>query len=1124
MSSTPTVAGPPVTFEIVARFDSLRKRYVASWMLRELAICLTILSFAWICLGIGDYFGEWPLIVRRINALVVVATMVACFSYRGSRLRSLTQRSQFAALLEGRFNDFGQRLRTVLEVSEGHVRGPQEMLNALGHQTLGRWETVVPGQIVPQRQMLFALATAVIALLAVVSLMNLGQWRTAMWRAVGNDQSYTRLEVTPQNARVIEGEQIVVGLSLHGRTNRDVTLHYRMANANDAKDNDWTEVDLLPRESESPEHETQSVDLPIPSLTTATFAAELGKATEAIEYRFMTSAGSTKTYRIDVEPLIDAIDIRAVVKSPAYTKLEPREFQGTDVSALRGSDLEVTIVTNHPLVKARLLIGTKSSQLEAQALPQSEATTQWSFNLPTSTSIRWRFEGEGEGSIPLTPVNGRLRVRADEPPKINWRGPADEIQVHALTELPMEVSISDDFGLVEAGIVFELGDEDEFALTQWSADEERAEKGSADERTVELKLSELLPLESFGLTDRDFVAYYAYALDNRDGSPSRSESDVRYIDIRPLRQYYAEREAGPGGGLGGGFSTSVGEIIQRQRFLMNKSRKLVRSSTDLGEQLGTIDGLVAAQSELAGLARFLIDRLAALGRDENEALAVAETAMLQAADSLAVGSFVLALKQQEEAMRALVEARDSLREITLGQMSAQQRQALSQLLQQLNQRLRRTPAASDRALADSIQKLAEEQLALGASVGTILRDRTSAKTNTADANSAEQGLQPDSETQEGEANVDERLDNALDEQLALLARLQDIGDSLSEEVLESELVSQRLASSLAAMGELVDQLQNEMLDNFEPTTRGHGLNLRELAVLIESLSQSEAVDRIPSIAELTASLAAMEQDLSSALAPPASSNATEASGNPTEPVNDLSELAARLTARSQTVHEALKWATNSTEGTASQVSESIADFLKENRLLETLQASDAFAERIAQEATNDRGGSNAATPEQSHAARERAADYSDGALQLEAIYRQLVTPLLARLREIEAQATNLQQKLVEETESSGETDVELRELELAIKATGLEDIAEVLLSGDPTDGEGNSGVSQRVGAAVNLLRERIQQLILRDIATDRDAIVPPQYRQLVDRYFQVISGATNNADNADNADIAESNP
>lgn len=61
------------------------------------------------------------------------------------------------------------------------------------------------------------------------------------------------------------------------------------------------------------------------------------------------------------------------------------------------------------------------------------------------------------------------------------------------------MQIADDYGISESAIVFQLGDDDEFVLKDWSADSD----GEIGNRT-NLALEEILPLESFALTERDF--------------------------------------------------------------------------------------------------------------------------------------------------------------------------------------------------------------------------------------------------------------------------------------------------------------------------------------------------------------------------------------------------------------------------------------------------------------------------------------------------------------------------------------------------------------------------------------------------------------------------------------------
>ena len=604
---------PSVSFDVAQRFHSLRRNFALVRVCAEIGFLLAAALLAWLLLAAGDFVWEWPTAVRRVFMTLLAAAFCAAVVYRLYRVFSLNKQRQFASFLESRFPQFGQRLRTVLETIEGRVKGPEELLSALGHQTLGRWETAAPAAVVQKRNLAMAVTGCVLLGITLFWLGQSQEWNIALGRALGYDQPYTTLIVTPENARIIEGQPVEVSLELKGRTNRSVTLLHRVIDEENAVD--WLEVDLLPADADAIASQETESDAGEKSESTvhpqALFLASLGSAEQPLEYQFRTSAGSSSVYRIDVEPLIRTVSLDTYVIAPEYTGIEPRHFDKNRVTVLQNSQVQVALETNHPLAKAQLLVGPRSSQLEPVELPESDSRTQWSFALPTDRSLYWRFEGEGTNGVPMATTNGRLKVRHDSAPKLRWRGPPNEIEVHTLTELPMEVDVSDDYGLVEAGIVFQLGDEEEFVLTDWSAAEGDM---AAGDMTTGQRLAAILPLESFGLTPMDFVAYYAYAIDNREGAPRRSESDLRYIDIRPLRQYISENDAaGNGQDIGGGFSTSLDEVIKRQRQLINKTRKLKRGTVRLEEQIATIDNLVSQQSELAGFTSFLIGRLAQQG-------------------------------------------------------------------------------------------------------------------------------------------------------------------------------------------------------------------------------------------------------------------------------------------------------------------------------------------------------------------------------------------------------------------------------------------------------------------------------------------------------------------------------
>lgn len=708
-----------ITLEVAQRFHGLRRRFVITKLLANTAVAIALFAACWSMLAVGDYLWEWPLTARRILISSTSFTTIVLLGFQVWRIARDSRQRKFVGRLEQRFETLGQRLRTVLETVDGKLKAPAAMLAALGHQTLGRWETASPNQIVPQR---FAIAAAVVGLVTmavpVLSLLSLGlanDWRTAMLRAVGQDLPYTTLIVEPGDTQLLEGSLLTLSLELAGRTNRHVAIRYRTGS-----DATWTERELKTASTEVTA--TSSSAERIVRLDT-----QLGKLTDPVDYQYVTSAGSTPLYRVDVKPFIEVSGMHTLVTPPAYTRLEPRSFDSAEVSVLSGSQVQVTIETNHPLANALLTVGEKTSQQTPNSVSANSSATQWTFVLPSQRSLHWSFSGSGEDGTPIAPVVGRLRVRYDEAPRIEWRDPDDELKVHMLAEVPMRAQVSDDFGITAAAIVFQLGDESEFVLEQWPV----AASATIDEQTsaplaTQVRLEEILPLESFTLSERDFVAYYAYAVDNRAGAEQRVETEVRYIDIRPLRQYFSESDDTPDGQGGGGSPVpELGELIRRERYLINRTRKIVRDPLGVNDQqLALIERMAENQSELADLTRFLAEFLIFRGSDDTEALSQAEAAMLQAADSLSAADFQLALAHEEDALRALAEARRELDSVLPKQMSPQQAAQLRNLRRQLRQKLRREPAKNDEQLADTLQQIAAEQKSLSDDVERLDKSKT----------------------------------------------------------------------------------------------------------------------------------------------------------------------------------------------------------------------------------------------------------------------------------------------------------------------------------------------------------------------------------------------------------------
>ncbi len=1159
-SSRSSVAGAAVTTQVVAAVDSLRRRYLASRLAIAVIGALAVGLVIWLTLGLGDYFGEWSLGVRRsmlsVAALLLFAGWVwrMAVGIRDGRMRAFTR------TLESTFDGFGQRLRTVLDNASGRISGPAEMLSSLGHQTLGRWETLTPQRLIPRRRLMGSATAAAIAAALVLGVSMSGwQWRTALLRAAGFDRPYTEMLASPGDARVMEGTPLEVSLTLAGRTDRDVVLFYREAGT----DVDWIESQLIAKplaveHSDTVDHAASdretatnlvsAVDSPIwfnpvpsnaasghaqvPSMSrsepTASFALSLGRASRPLEYYFATSIGRTPKYRIDVQPMIEVSRYETLVESPGYTGLTPRTFASLDVVALRGSVVTVTMQTNHPLAAASVAMGDRRGNLETVPDAVTGEANRWEFKIPTNQSLHWEMTGRGLDGTPMKPIRGRLRVRNDEAPKISWQDPHDEVRVHTLAELPMHVRVSDDYGITRAALVFQLGSEDEYVLTEWLPGDQAGADQSGDmaidsaaatnvdmPATTRVNLEQVLPLESFGLSERDYIAYYAYAIDNRGGSPQRIETDVRYIDIRPLRQFYSEVEREPSESGSGRVLVQLDEIIRRQRFLINRSRRLVRGGADLSSQLGAIDRMVKGQSELAGLTHFLADFFISRGNDDVEALNQAEAAMLQAADSLAIGNFELTLVQQEDAQRALAEARRTLEIAFIKNPTPAQQRAMAKLARQLQQKLRRERSQTTAELADSLKRIAVAQSQLG---------KQSANGDSPSRVSGEGRSLSDGEGSNDEEDSDEEVDIPIGEtlfaeQVELLERLRGIEEQLAGDLERSPLLKQRLDDAIEQMDGLAATARREDLAGFVGSSGTLSELLDEAGVQLAGMTAAEPIEQIATLRDMAASLANLESKM-------ASFDHGESSdlGSAETEVSEA-KLASRLSLRAETAEEVLRTPVDIGDVEASEVQETLQRFVEEQELIERLGESKTAARQTLDQDPSDSAGTTEERNDDEFiaAARGRSMDYARAAKRLEELYQQMATPRLNMLRQLEQRAAKLAQQMggggkkTEEDPGEPTAAAELAELADDLKSQGLRELAEELTGGGAGDTDDAIDLNRdsvgRGGPAlvVEELRRRIREMILLDIAADRDAPVPPQYRAAVDGYFRVLAGQTTTA-------------
>lgn len=1134
-SNQPTM--PAIVSELSQRFNVLRLRYARWLVMVALTTCISIALGLWVLLATFDYWLELSVGFRQVSAAGVACMAAAAMVWMLWIVAVRSTHREFAISMERRFEAIGQRLRTVLDLEQGRLGAPPAMLAALGHQTMARWETAGPQQILPRRALAISVSALSIASVVLLLCMNAGpEMRTALIRAAGWDRPYTTMQVTPGDIQILEGLQPEVQLQLTGRPHRHVALYYR---AHDA--NDWIEAELKGM---------AVADLP----NALRFEAKLDKLTSDVQYQFQTDVGPTPMYTIKMQPKIVLIESQAKVLPPPYTQLPERTFGIEEVTVLAGSKVTITLQTNRPLKSVRLKIGTSAERLADSEIQPERHGAVCTFVLPSDQSLQWQFSGSGEDGAPLPTVSGKLRIRHDEQPRIDWQSPADEMVVNMLAEVPMSVLISDDYGLTHAGIVFELGDNEEFVLKEWTlAEADSKSEHSANGATTRLRLDEVLPLESFALSERDFVSYFAFADDNRPNSHQHAESEVRYLDIRPLKQFFSEVEMPPGGGGGGRSFPMLNELISRERYLYNRTRGLSRHyDASNKDQLHSLERMVATQSELANFTRFLIDFLVSQGNDNNEALGQAESVMLQASDALATADFKTAIVRELEAIRLLVEAKNTAEVSLTKNNNAALRAQLSSFQRQMVNRLRRKTKPADTKVADDLKQIAIDQGMQAARVATWLAQAATSSQSTSDASTRSEPASTEDPKSSSTPSTEEQLKA---NQQELLDRLTTVNGELSESVKKSSLATERLAAALLKMDGLTGSSNKGQWDAYVPTAKTLARELAELAEQVKAVAESDPARRISSLRDLTASLASQEAEFVNYVEQQQSSDPKAAETQKLD--EEIKSRAERIVGRTQTIEDILKFPLESGDLRTSEIVDELEKLITQHVFREHLQTSGQAARNFAEQSKQESW---------SITTRDRAREHAVMAELFDQLHKQLVAPRVEQVRRLENQANQLAQTISSSLNSSqpgGQSDSPLappqlqagggegkktdeesgrdirnlqNQLQSQLQSAGLSELAELLESqggqGNESGGEksgaagsDSSGTGRSMGATTNqfsydrlmrghrnavLVRQKLQailqELVLLETTIDRNAPIPAEYKQLVDAYYKALAG------------------
>lgn len=274
-------------------------------------------------------------------------------------------------------------------------------------------------------------------------------------------------------------------------------------------------------------------------------------------FAFRIQAGDS----MPVEGSMECVDPAEFVSSsaeialPDYTGQPVATQESADVEAVEGTKATVRFKMSAPMKSAHFKLpdGTRVPL----AVKGEELSATFSVRVGGDVAELTGTDARGHD---IEPVQFKHKGVEDTLPVVEWIEPTKDIEATAVAELPLRLRLRDDFGVASYGIVLQAqGESKEIVTKKLEAKDLR-------------DLSELASaaLETFPLTIRDNVRFFAWATDHKPRDNARGVSKLRGVDIKPFKRKWQMVKA-EGGGIPIPHEdlTNVEKLIKGQREILS---------------------------------------------------------------------------------------------------------------------------------------------------------------------------------------------------------------------------------------------------------------------------------------------------------------------------------------------------------------------------------------------------------------------------------------------------------------------------------------------------------------------------------------------------------------------------
>ena len=474
----------------------------------------------------------------------------------------------------------------------------------------------------------------------------------------------TKLTIEPGNARILRGKSLPIHVTVTGKSADKVVLTYE----NTHRQNTSTS------EIETTQQQINMLQNPNDKRG---FAYEIFNIDADMEYYIVANEATSERYTVEVFDMPRVTEISVAYTYPDYTRLKPVVQTGTgDIQAVVGTQAELRFVTNKAIQTATFSLDLKKesdwfSFTEESTETSESNVTQMTISDGNTLTTTVDVIEDGTYSIKLLCIDGfnneipieyTIRAIPDAVPEVVIKEPGRDIKTTKLGEVEIIAEATDDYGVGELKLVYHIGADE---LQEIALNSSPIPSGTVEESTDSPSAHRVVDgrytfyIEEFDVEPGDVISYYAHATDNNTRTgPGEASSEIYFIEIRPFNEDFHEGESEPGEPA----PNPLSEVISSQKQIIRETWKHTNAqSTSDAEYQSAVRKTADKQSELKDKTQRFVDELSVAiqttAQVSPEILMNLEDAidkMGQATDSLNAIQPAEAIPPEQEALELLI--------------------------------------------------------------------------------------------------------------------------------------------------------------------------------------------------------------------------------------------------------------------------------------------------------------------------------------------------------------------------------------------------------------------------------------------------------------------------------------